>query len=47
MARRPPGRGAYQWRRVLGLTPEDDLRAQIQHKLEEGLPAAGAGGESG
>jgi tetratricopeptide (TPR) repeat protein len=36
-----------QWRRVLGLTPEDDLRAQIQHKLEEGLPEAGAGGESG
>jgi tetratricopeptide (TPR) repeat protein len=36
-----------QWSRSLGLRPEDDLRAQIQKKLEQGLPAANSGGESG
>jgi tetratricopeptide (TPR) repeat protein len=36
-----------QWSRTLGLGPEDDLRARIQKKLEQGLPAASSGGESG
>jgi tetratricopeptide (TPR) repeat protein len=36
-----------QWRRVLGLKLEDDLRAQIQNKLKEGLPAVEPGGDSG
>ncbi|MCK5622528.1 MAG: tetratricopeptide repeat protein, partial [Alphaproteobacteria bacterium] len=33
-----------QWHRVLGLKLEDDMRAQIQNKLEEGLPAVEPGG---
>jgi len=36
-----------QWRRTLGLAPEGDLRLQIQQKLQQGLPAASSGGESG
>ena len=44
------GRGdeaRIQWRRALGLQLEDDLRAQIQRKLEKGLPAVKSGGVSG
>lgn len=36
-----------QWSRVLGLSPEEALRKQIQQKLEQGLPDAVPGGESG
>jgi tetratricopeptide (TPR) repeat protein len=36
-----------QWQRALGLNPDEELRSQIEKKLEEGLPAEEPQGESG
>ncbi len=32
----------YEWRRVLELEPDDDLRKSVEKKLKEGLPEEGA-----
>ena len=32
----------FQWSRVLTLDPDADLRAEVERKLENGLPLPGA-----